>query len=87
MQLSPKEILGFREWLDANTELQEKSKRDVVSRLKRSPLEIAETTSDSHISGKVNEAAEDLGLSVFVTSQIKRAMRLYRDYLKHSRSN
>lgn len=87
MQLSDKEIVGFRDWLNANTELQEKSKRDVVSRLKRSPVKINCATSDSYISTKVNDAAKELGLSIFVTSQIKRANRLYRDYLKHSGGN
>lgn len=87
MQLSDKEIVGFRDWLNANTELQEKSKRDVVSRLKRSPVQISRATSDSYISTKVNDVAKELGLSIFVTSQMKRANRLYRDYLKHSGGN
>lgn len=84
MQLNEKEVTEFQAWLTTNTKLQRKSKRDVLSRVRRLPIKINRSTTDSSIASKVSDAAADLGLSVFVASQLKRSYRLYRDYLKDS---
>lgn len=84
MQLNEKEVTEFQAWLTANTKLQGKSKGDVLSRIRRLPIKVTRSTTDSSIASKVSDKAADLGLSVFVTSQLKRAYRLYRDFLKDS---
>ena len=84
MQLNEKEVTEFQAWLTANTKLQRKSKRDVLSRVRRLPVKINRSTTDSSIASKVSDAAADLGLSVFLATQLKRAYRLYPDYLKDS---
>ena len=73
----------FREWLAKNTTCSENALSDIVSRFKRAtriqPWDDAET-----YLFYLDKNDEFQKLSMFVKSQIRRAVRLYCDFLKSS---
>ena len=73
--------MEFREWLIKEKQYSDKSSRDVQSRLKRAVLLSGEKEITSEILAKLeaNTAFKELSLSV--KSQIRRAVKLYHEYL------
>jgi hypothetical protein len=75
----------FREWLKSDRGLQEKSARDVVSRIRRVTKMINEINLENSyedILHNLNNNEEFKSLSVYVQPQIKRAVSLYQDFLQ-----
>lgn len=85
-QLSNTERKAFRTWLRANTELADRSISDVISRTSRvmgmiNPLE---AESDNELEFRLKERQAFVDCSVSVRSQLKRAARLYRRFVRES---
>ncbi|WHY01324.1 hypothetical protein [Neobacillus sp. DY30] len=77
------ELELFKLWLKESKGMQEASAKDVVSRIRRA-LKITEInfekTNEESISELVN-SPEFNELSVFVQSQLKRAITLYQEFM------
>lgn len=71
----------FKKWLDLSTAFSDRTKSNVVSRLKRAngilPLE-----NDPMYIFKLSMSPRFQQLTISVRSQIKRAVRLYFEYMK-----
>jgi DNA (cytosine-5)-methyltransferase 1 len=72
----------FKTWLKRSAGLGERSARDVVSRLRRASefvkLEAKMDTAD--LLHRMSKDPEFQGLTISVRSQLRRAVRLYRNY-------
>lgn len=73
---------GFLEWLKTEKNMSERSAKDTVSRIKRALRVVSETSVDKSTINKLNEAPEFLALSMFIKSQLRRAVTLYREFAK-----
>lgn len=71
---------SFREWLKTEKSMSERSARDTVSRLKRALRIISEESITALSTDKLNEAAEFNRLSMFIKSQLRRAIILYQEF-------
>lgn len=73
---------GFLEWLKTEKNMGERSARDTVSRIKRALRIISGVSVDTMTLDKLNEAPEFLELSMFIKSQLRRAVTLYQEFAK-----
>ena len=73
---------GFLEWLKTEKNMSERSARDTVSRIKRALRIASGVTVDTTTIDKLNEAPEFLKLSMFIKSQLRRAIALYQEFAK-----
>lgn len=73
---------GFLEWLKTEKNMSERSARDTVSRIKRALRIASGVTVDTTTIDKLNEAPEFLKLSMFIKSQLRRAITLYQEFAK-----
>lgn len=73
---------GFLEWLKTEKNMSERSARDTVSRIKRALRIISGVSVDTMTLDKLNEAPEFLELSMFIKSQLRRAVTLYQEFAK-----
>lgn len=71
---------GFLEWLKTEKNMSERSARDTVSRIKRALRIISGVSVDTMTLDKLNEAPEFLELSIFIKSQLRRAVTLYQEF-------
>jgi hypothetical protein len=73
----------FSAWLTKSTDLTTRSLRDLVSRARRvnSMVDIAKTKSAAELEYKLSESAEFLECTPTVRSQLRRASKLYKDFL------
>lgn len=73
----------FAKWLEDNSSLSEKSARDVLSRLNRvSHFGAKLNESQNQILLKLNNNSDFQNLSITVRSQLRRAVRLYKQFKK-----
>lgn len=72
----------FNEWLIANTNLSDKSVRDVISRLKRVStfINLNVTSSKDEIIYKLSQNSNFKSLNMDIRSQLKKAIKLYKEY-------
>lgn len=73
---------GFLEWLKTEKNMSERSARDTVSRIKRALRIVSGVEVDTTTIDKLNEAPEFLKLSMFIKSQLRRAVTLYQEFAK-----
>lgn len=76
-------IVKFRKWLDEKTKYTKATKSNIVSRLKRADDIIPIVLEDVYIFNLSNQT-EFQNMSVSVKSQIRRAIRLYLEFVKES---
>lgn len=76
-------IVEFRKWLDEKTKYTKATKSNIVSRLKRADGIIPIVVEDVYIFNLSNQT-EFQNMSVSVKSQIRRAIRLYLEFMKES---
>lgn len=76
----------FHEWLCSVKGFSSKSARDVVSRVNRSKKYISESQdlNDEELLFRMGQNPEFKRLSRFVKSQLRRAIKLYREYERSS---
>lgn len=74
---------GFDEWLKKNLGYIDKSARDVRSRVKRASkyIDLAKDISDEELIFSLTQHPEFKNMSMAVKSQLKRGVKLYRQYL------
>lgn len=75
----------FRTWLFSNTKLNKKSTSDVISRLKRASqfIDIFKTKDGDELLFKLGKKPKFNELGISVKSQLRRAVRLYKQYEKN----
>lgn len=73
---------GFLEWLKTEKNMSERSARDTVSRIKRALRIVSGASVDTATLDKLNEAPEFLKLSMFIKSQLRRAIALYQEFVQ-----
>ena len=73
---------GFLSWLRTDRHMRERSARDTVCRLKRALRIVSEDSVSDSIIVKLNEADEFNKLSMFIKSQLRRAVVLYQEFDK-----
>lgn len=73
----------FYKWLCSEIGLSPKSARDVVSRVRRASrfIDLSLPVSDSELLFKMSESDEFKNLTMWVRSQLRRAVSLYRQFL------
>lgn len=71
---------GFQTWLIKNKGMSERSAQDTVSRLRRVLRIIAKQSVSATTIKTLNETNEFMNLSMFVKSQLRRAVTLYREF-------
>lgn len=74
--------MEFREWLMKEKQYSDRSSRDVQSRLKRALLLSDEEGISSETLTRIESNIDFKGLSMSVKSQIRRAVKLYQEYLR-----
>ena len=72
----------FQAWLIKEKTMSDRSARDSVSRLKRVLRIISQEKIDSTTITKLNETDEFQNLSIFIKSQLRRAVALYQEFEK-----
>ena len=75
-------ISEFRKWLDANTTYTTATKSNVVSRLKRANMILPVETKNVYLFN-LSQEKEFQGLTVSVKSQVRRAVKLYLQYIEY----
>lgn len=78
-----KNTVEFRKWLDEKTDYTKATKSNIVSRLKRADGIIPVVVEDVYLFNLSNQP-EFQNMSVTVKSQIRRAIRLYLEFMKES---
>ena len=73
---------GFLEWLKTEKNMSERSTRDTVSRIKRALRIISKDSVETSTIEKLNASPEFLKLSMFIKSQLRRAVALYQEFEK-----
>ncbi|MDD6333787.1 MAG: hypothetical protein PUB04_04910 [Clostridia bacterium] len=73
----------FKTWLDEKTNYTKATKSNIVSRLKRADRIIPIVVEDVYLFNLSNQP-EFQDMSVSVKSQIRRAIRLYLEFMKES---
>lgn len=76
-------IVEFRKWLEEKTKYTRATKSNIVSRLKRADGIIPIVVDDVYLY-KLSIQPEFQNMSVSVKSQIRRAVRLYLEFMKES---
>lgn len=71
---------GFLTWLKTEKNIGERSARDATSRLKRALRLVSAATIDENTLEKLNETPEFLKLSMFIKSQLRRSIILYKEF-------
>lgn len=79
-------IEDFREWLDLNTNYTKATKSNIVSRLKRADT-ILSVTNEKIYLFNLSQEEEFQVLTVSVKSQVRRAVKLYFQYLNWKDGN
>ena len=76
------EIKSFKEWLCTTKNLTANSAKDVVSRVKRSNIyvDLAQGLTVEELIFRMSQNAEFKTLSISVKSQLKRAVKLFKEY-------
>lgn len=74
-------IVGFKIWLDKNTKYTKATKSNIVSRVKRAN-KIMPIVADNVYLFRLSNQAEFQNIPVSVKSQIRRAIRLYLEFMK-----
>ena len=77
---------GFQKWLDANSTYTKATKSNIVSRLRRAD-KLVPVIGDPVYLFNLSQCAEFTELSVSVKSQMRRAVRIYQDYLENEGQN
>jgi len=75
------DIYGFKEWLAENTEFKKTTKSNIVSRLKRAD-DILPLKEEQIYLFNLSQEKEFQSLTVSVKSQVRRAIKLYFQYLE-----
>lgn len=73
---------GFLEWLKTEKNMSDRSAKDTVSRVKRALRIASKDSVDTSTIDKLNAAPEFLKLSMFIKSQLRRAITLYQEFTK-----
>lgn len=80
------DYIGLKKWLIDKKNYKSKSASDVVSRLKRiQHIALVPNKFDDIFIIKLNEIDEFKLLSNSVKSQIRRALKLYREYINYNK--
>lgn len=74
---------AFSRWLERNTKIGDKGRRDIISRLKRANryLDIDKVKNDDEIRYLLSQNEEFTALSAYVKSQLKRSVHFYMKFL------
>ncbi|MGN0495655.1 MAG: hypothetical protein ACI4GW_05455 [Lachnospiraceae bacterium] len=78
-----KNTVEFKKWLDETTNYTKATKSNIVSRIKRADRIIPIVVEDVYLFNLSNQP-EFQDMSVSVKSQIRRAIRLYLEFMKES---
>lgn len=73
---------GFLEWLKTEKNMSERSARDTVSRIRRALRIVSKDSVETSTIEKLNASPEFLKLSMFIKSQLRRAVALYQEFEK-----
>ncbi len=73
---------GFFTWLKTERGMGDRSARDTVSRLKRVLRIVGEDSVNAITMEKLNGVAEFAAFSMFIKSQLRRSVTLYREFTK-----
>ena len=73
---------GFLEWLKTEKNMSIRSARDTVSRLKRVLRIVDENSISLRTTDKLNRTTEFVNSSIFIKSQLRRAVTLYQEFKK-----
>ena len=76
------DLTGFEHWLDANFTYTKATKSNIVSRLRRADKMLAVVNEPVYLFN-LSQCSEFTELSVTVKSQVRRAVKLYRQYLEN----
>ncbi len=77
---------AFQKWLDANSTYTKATKSNIVSRLRRAD-KLIPVIGDPVYLFNLSQCAEFAELSVSVKSQIRRAVKIYHNYLENEGQN
>lgn len=77
---------NFQKWLDANSAYTKETKSNIVSRLRRAD-KLIPVINDPVYLFNLSQCAEFTELSVSVKSQMRRAVRMYHNYLENEDRN
>ncbi|MBR4289980.1 MAG: hypothetical protein IKT52_04995 [Oscillospiraceae bacterium] len=80
------DLTGFEHWLDANFTYTKETKSNIVSRLRRADKMLAVVNEPVYLFN-LSQCSEFTELSVTVKSQIRRAVKLYSQYLENEGQN
>lgn len=73
--------IDFKKWLDKNTPYTEATKRDIISRLRRAE-KICEINENPICLFYLSQNKAFMILNVSVKSQMKKAVRIYQQYIE-----
>lgn len=73
---------GFKDWLETNSEYTKATKSNIVSRLRRADKMIPVVNEPIYFFN-LSQCSEFAALSVNVKSQIRRAVKIYYQYLEN----
>lgn len=78
---------NFNDWLIKKFKYEERSAKDVRSRVKRARklVDITEQLSDEELIFKLSQHPSFKDLSTSVKSQLKRGVKLYREYVRETK--
>lgn len=78
---------AFSQWLKDNLSYIDKSARDVRSRVKRASkfIDLTKNVTDDELVFSLSQHPEFKSMSMTVKSQIKRGVKLYRQFLQESK--
>lgn len=77
---------AFQKWLDANSAYTKATKSNIVSRLRRAD-KLIPVIKDPVYLFNLSQCTEFTELSVSVKSQIRRAVRIYHEYIENEEQN
>ena len=80
------DLTGFENWLDANFTYTKETKSNIVSRLRRADKILAVVNEPVYLFN-LSRCDEFTTLSVNVKSQVRRAVKLYSQYLENEEQN
>lgn len=83
------QMYKFKNWVSKKYKMSDKSARDVASRLKRVAkfVDVDLPITDEELIFRLEITEEFKNLSVTVKSQLRRSVRLYREYKKENQTS
>ena len=80
------DVNGFKHWLDENTDYSKAVVSDIASRVKRAD-KLLEWSNEDVYQFRLEQLDGYKSISVSVRSQIKKAVKLYSEYVKYTQKD